>query len=82
MLAFKAVVRMSALVLFFIFHANNIVYSNAQPTLAPTASSSAQLYTVTQVSDTEKNCTYHEAKFAATDVLKHTLLASDRTWTE
>ena len=43
MFASRAVGRMSALFLFFIFYANSIAYSNAQPTMAPTASTNAKL---------------------------------------
>ena len=50
MIAFNAVGRMSALFLVFILYANNIMYSNAQPTIAPTMNTGAQNYTVTQVS--------------------------------
>ena len=76
MFAFKVFGRMSALLLFFVFCTNNIVHSNAQPTRAPTASTSPKTYTVTQVSDTMKDCTYPLAKFLTTDVLKHALLAA------
>ena len=49
MIAFNSVGRMSALFLLFVLYANNIVYSNAQPTMAPTMNTGTQNYTVTQV---------------------------------
>jgi hypothetical protein len=77
MIAFNAVGRMSALFLFFILYANNIVYSNAQPTLAPTMSTGAQNYTVTQVSgDNNESCLDTVAIEGVTNVLTHALYLS------
>ena len=77
MIAFNAIGRMSALFLFFILYANNIVYSNAQPSMAPTMSTSAQNYTVTQVSgDNNESCLDTGAIEGVTDVLKHALYLS------
>jgi hypothetical protein len=74
MIAFNAVGRMSALFLIFILYANNIVYLNAQPTLAPTMSTGAQNYTVTQVSgDKNDSCLDTVAIEGVTDVLTHVL---------
>ena len=77
MIAFNAVGRMSALFLFFILYANNIVYSNAQPSMAPTMSTGAQNYTVTQVSgDKNESCLNNVAIEGVADVLKHALYLS------
>ena len=75
MVAICAVGRMSALFLFFILYTNNILCSNAQPTLAPTASG-PQIYTVIQVIDTTKKCISIASTADKIDVLMHDFITA------
>ena len=76
MVAFSVAGRMSALFLFIVLCTNNILCTNAQPTLAPTASSGPQTYTVSQVIDTTKNCMIIASTADIIDVLMHAFITA------